>query len=218
MVVAIDGPAGVGKSSIARFVSEKFSFFNLNSGSFYRAIALGVLDSGIDPTDDAAVIDFAGRASLDLVDGRLHLDGVDVEGRLRTDQVDRWSSPVSAIVPVRHIVNNHLRRVAEAVDLVAEGRDMTTVVFPDAEVKIFLDADAGVRARRRFDQGTSSLSVEELERTIRERDHRDRNKKEGSLKVAPGATVIDTSALTLNEVFDIVTRIIREHLQSRFQE
>ena len=218
MVVAIDGPAGVGKSSVARHVSETFSFFNLNSGSFYRAIALGVLEAGIDPADEAAVVDYAGKAALDLVNGRLHLHGEDVEDRLRTDAVDQWSSPVSAIVPVRHVVNRHLRRVAEATDLVAEGRDMTTVVFPQAEVKIFMDADPAVRAKRRFDQGTSTLSLDEIERSIRERDERDRNKAEGSLLVATDATVIDTSALTLDEVFDIVTRIIREHLQSRCQE
>ena len=212
MVVAIDGPAGVGKSSLADRVAEGFGFFNLNSGAFYRAMVLKVLDEGVDAEDRDAVIAAAGTADLDIVDGRLHLDGKDVEGRLRTDMVDRWSSIISTIVPVRRIVNRHLRRIAEGMDLVAEGRDMTTIVFPDAEVKVFLDADPSVRARRRFDQGTSDQSLEELEASIRERDERDRNKDEGSLTVADGAVVLDTSSLTLNEVYERVSGLIKTHL------
>lgn len=212
MVVAIDGPAGVGKSSIAAHVARVFGFFNLNSGSFYRAMVVKVLDEGVDAEDEQAVIEAAYRAELDIIDGRLYLDGSDVEGRLRTDMVDRWSSIISTIVPVRHIVNEHLRRIAGTINLVAEGRDMTTVVFPDAEVKIYLDADPSVRAERRFEQGTSTLSLKELEASIRERDERDSNKKEGSLTVAKDALVLDTSILTLNEVYEKVTGLIKTYL------
>ena len=212
MVVAIDGPAGVGKSSLAERVAREFGFFNLNSGSFYRAMVLKVLDDGVDAEDERAVIDAAGRARLDIVGGRLHLDGRDVENRLRTDQVDRWSSIISTIVPVRHIVNENLRRIAGEMNLVAEGRDMTTVVFPDAEVKIYLEADPSVRARRRFDQGTSDQSLAEIEASIRERDDRDSRKKEGSLAIAEDAEVLDTSALTLDEVYEKVSGLIKTYL------
>ncbi|MCG8454485.1 MAG: (d)CMP kinase [Spirochaetales bacterium] len=208
MVVAIDGPAGVGKSSIAAAVAERFGFFNLNSGSFYRALALKVLAAQANPADVGQVMNAVEGAQLDIVDGRLHLDGVDVEGQLRSDAVDRASSMVSSHVPLRHRVNEHLRRIAGTMDLVSEGRDMGTVVFPHAEVKIFLDASPAVRAQRRFEQGTSDLDLAALEASIRERDERDRNKEEGSLIAAPDAQVIDTSSLTLEEVCARVTGLI----------
>ena len=218
MVVAIDGPAGVGKSSLAARVADDFGFLNLNSGAFYRAVAVKVLEGGVDTSDADAVVAAAASARLDLVEGRLFLDGEDVEGRLRTDAVDHWSSALSAIVPLRHVVNAHLRRASRGINLVAEGRDMTTVVFPDAEVKVYLDADPAVRARRRFDQGTSGLTLGEIERTMAERDLRDRSKAEGALMKAPDAVSIDTSALTLDEVYATVSRLIRNHLQYRSQE
>jgi cytidylate kinase len=212
VVVAIDGPAGVGKSTLANWVAETFGFFNLNSGSFYRAMVVKVLESGVDTSDEKAVVSAVESANLDIIQGKLHLDGQDVEGRLRTDQVDKWSSIISTIVSVRHIVNRHLRRIAGTINLVAEGRDMTTVVFPDAEVKIYLEAEPSVRAKRRFDQGTSTQSLTELEVSIRERDHRDRNKKEGSLLIADDAVVLDTSTLTLDQVYEKVARLIKTYL------
>jgi cytidylate kinase len=212
MVVAIDGPAGVGKSTLAQWVSEKYGLLNLNSGSFYRAMVVKVLDDGVDANDPEAVASAAKDAEIELIDGRIHLNGMDIENRLRTDHVDQWSSIISTIVPVRHVVNGHLRRVAGTTDLVAEGRDMTTVVFPDAEVKIFLDADPAVRAKRRLDQGTSDMTLEELVNSIRERDRRDRNKSFGALRVAEDAVVVDTSALTLEEVYDKVSGLIETYL------
>ncbi|MCK5251159.1 MAG: (d)CMP kinase [Spirochaetaceae bacterium] len=212
MVVAIDGPAGVGKSTVAHWVADTFGFFNLNSGAFYRAMAVKVIDAGVNARDENDVITAAESAELDIIGGRLYLDGIDVEDRLRTDQVDQWSSIISTIIPVRHIVNRHLRRIAGTISLVAEGRDMTTVVFPDAEVKIYLEADPLVRARRRFQQGTSSRSLEEIENSIRERDHRDRNKKEGSLLIAADAVVLDTSTLTLAQVYEKVSGLINSYL------
>lgn len=212
MVVAIDGPAGVGKSSVAAWVAREFGFFNLNSGAFYRAVALKVLDEKVNPENRNAVISVAREVVLDIIGGRLHMNGSDVESRLRTDEVDRASSVVSTIVEVRHLVNQHIRRVAGKVNIVAEGRDMTTVVFPDAEVKIYLDAHPSVRARRRFVQGTSAMSLAELEQTIMERDNRDRNKVEGSLKISDEAVVLDTSTLTLDKVCEKVSGLIKTYL------
>lgn len=212
MVVAIDGPAGVGKSSLAVRIAEGFDFFNLNSGSFYRAVAVKVLDAGAADKDENLITEIADTAVLDIVAGRIHLDGKDIENRLRTDEVDHWSSVLSTIVPLRHAVNRHIRRIAASMDIVAEGRDMTSVVFPDAEVKIYLDADPSVRAKRRYEQGTSGQSLEELETSIRIRDERDKNKKEGSLTIAEGALVIDTSALTLDQVYEKVGGLINTYL------
>ena len=210
MIVAIDGPAGVGKSSIASAIADSLEYFNLNSGNFYRAVALYLIrkDEGFE--DEERVVALAKALKLTIKNGHLHLNGEDVEDLLHSDAVDAIVAQVSAIVPVRHFVNEQLRSVSESLDLVAEGRDMTTVVFPHAEVKVFLDASPEVRAKRRFDQGVSTLSYEEILEGIRKRDIIDRNKKEGSLIISDDALYIDTSALTLEQVCEKVTGKIKE--------
>ena len=211
MIVAIDGPAGVGKSSIASAIADSLEYFNLNSGNFYRAVALYLIrkDEGFED-EEGRVVALAKALKLTIKNGHLHLNGEDVEDLLHSDAVDAIVAQVSAIVPVRHFVNEQLRSVSESLDLVAEGRDMTTVVFPHAEVKVFLDASPEVRAKRRFDQGVSTLSFEEILEGIRKRDIIDRNKKEGSLIISDDALYIDTSALTLEQVCEKVTGKIKE--------
>jgi cytidylate kinase len=208
MVVAIDGPAGVGKSTVARRCAEAVGFLYISSGSFYRAITLAVLDAAIPPDDPAAVIDIARACRLELRDGRLDLDGRDVEDRIRSDAVDAWVAPLSAIPQVREIVNRRLREIAAQGDVVVEGRDIGTVVFPGAEVKIFLDADVTTRAARRHEQGTSALPLSEIERAITERDLTDRNKPSGRLAAALDALHIDTSLLTIDQVCERVRTAI----------
>ena len=212
MVVAIDGPAGVGKSSLASWITKTFGFLNLNSGAFYRAIAVKVLNMGLDIRNIPAVISAAGSAKIELKGESLYLDGENIDSLLRTDLIDRWSSIISAIVPVRRIVNQQLRDISKSIDLVAEGRDMTTVVFPNAELKIYLEAALHVRAKRRFNQRTSKQSIDELELSLRERDSRDKNKIEGSLKIAEDAIVIDTSDLTLEKVYERVRGLVDAYL------
>jgi cytidylate kinase len=208
MVVAIDGPAGVGKSTVARRCAEAVGFLYISSGSFYRAITLAVLDAAIPPDDPAAVIEIARACRLELRDGRLALDGRDVEDRIRSDAVDAWVAPLSAIPQVREIVNRRLREIAAQGDVVVEGRDIGTVVFPRAEVKIFLDADVTTRAARRHEQGTSALPLSEIERAISERDLTDRNKPSGRLAAALDALHIDTSLLTIDQVCERVRTAI----------
>jgi cytidylate kinase len=208
MVVAIDGPAGVGKSTVARRSAEAAGFLFVSSGSFYRAITLAVLDSSVAPDDRAAVVAIAHACRLEVRDGRLELDGRNVEERIRTDEVDSWVAVHSAIPEVREIVNRRLRDIAAAGDVVVEGRDIGTVVFPDAEVKIFLDADVTTRALRRHEEGTSSLSLAEVEKAIEERDAVDRNKPTGRLAAAADAQHIDTSLLTIDEVCERVRATI----------
>jgi len=212
MVVAIDGPAGAGKSSLARRVSKSFGFLNLNSGAFYRAIAVKIHNSGLDIKHMPEVISAAKIARIELNGESIYLDGENIDKFLRTDLIDRWSSVISTVPSVRHIVNQQLRQISTSIDIVAEGRDMTTVVFPNAELKIYLDAAPRIRARRRFAQGTSSQSVEELELSLWERDSRDKNKIEGSLKIAEDAVAIDSSDLTLEEVYEKVKGLIDARL------
>ena len=210
MIVALDGPAGVGKSSIAARIAGEWDFFNLNSGNFYRAVALKSIRQELSPENETGVIKTAESCEIEIRNFRFFLDGQDVEDKLHTDEIDGIVAQISAIVPVRHIVNEKIREISKNMDIVAEGRDMTTVVFPDAEIKIFLDASPEVRARRRLDQGVSRLTFEEILESIRKRDIIDRNKKEGSLIISDDAIYLETSFLTLDEVCAKVSDKIKE--------
>ncbi|RKX78498.1 MAG: (d)CMP kinase [Spirochaetes bacterium] len=208
MIVAIDGPAGVGKSTVAREIARKMGMFYLNSGNFYRAITWGVLNAGIDPEDRNKIIDYAQNCTLSVEKNRVHLNGIDIEEYLHSDAVDEWVAEVSSIREIREIVNSNLKEIGKTTEVVAEGRDVTTVVFPDADVKVYLDASLEKRAERRFKQGTSFLSVDELISRIKKRDALDKNKPFGKLKIADDALYLDTSDLTIDEVCEkVITRI-----------
>lgn len=208
MVVAIDGPAGCGKSTIAKIIADKLNITFLNSGSFYRGITLSLLRAGIPLEAQQEIVEFAGKLEIDYVNFRLVINGEDVEDSLHTDEVDAHTAQVSSIIPLRHIVNEKIRHITKSLSIVCEGRDMTTVVFPDAEHKFYLDASIDVQALRRFKQGVSNLSLEEIKEGIRKRDEIDKSKAEGALKIAPDATYIDTSDLTIEQVCEIIIRKI----------
>ena len=212
MVIAIDGPAGTGKSTISMMMAENLKgkdgkpFTYINSGNLYRAITLGCLRNGIEVLSPEKVLEYAKTVSLAYREGRLYLDNEKVEDFLHSDEVDRYVSPISAIIPVRHVVNALIRKIALGLNAVVEGRDMTTVVFPNAEYRFYLDASIDERAKRRFEQGVSELSLAEIKKTIEERDSIDRNKSEGKLYVGEGVSYLDTSDLTLNQVYDTLLR------------
>ena len=208
MVVAIDGPAGCGKSTVAKIIAEKLNITFLNSGSFYRGITLSLLRSGIALDAQQEIVDFAKKLDIDYVNSRLVINGEDVEDLLHTDEVDAHTAQISSIIPLRHIVNEKIRHITESLSIICEGRDMTTVVFPDAEHKFYLDASIDVQALRRFNQVVSNLSLEEIKEGIRKRDEIDKAKAEGALKIAPDATYIDTSDLTIEQVCEIIIRKI----------
>ena len=216
MVIAIDGPAGSGKSTIAKLLAARLTgssggdYTYINSGNLYRAITLGCLRAEIPPSDSEKVLEFAQKARIEYQRDRVFLEGEDVTDSLHTDEIDRWSAPLSAIVPVRHVVNDLIRRIAGSLNIVVEGRDMTTVVFPRAEHRFYLDASSESRARRRFEQGVSRLSLEEIQQTILQRDQIDKNKTEGSLTIAPGAVYIDTSGLTIEAVYATLLESIKK--------
>ncbi len=209
MVVAIDGPAGVGKSSIAKMVAKRLGLYYLNSGNFYRGVTYRVLKGGVDPNDKDACVRTAQGADFDVRDGHFYLDGQDVEDELHTPAIDLWASKISVIPKVREIVNERIHELTKKLDIIAEGRDMTTVVFPDAQHKFFFDAKPEVRAQRRFDQNPGAMEYERVLAEINERDHIDRNKPVGGLKIAPDAIYIDTSYLTINEVCEKVVNAIK---------
>ena len=210
MIVAIDGPAGSGKSAIARMVGENTGFTYINSGLFYRALTRKVLNAGRHPGDREQVLPVIENTRLQWRDGELYLDDEPIaEHELRTDEIDAHVAQLSAVSEVRTLVNAALRDSARRQHSVVEGRDITTVVFPDAEVKIYLDAGIDARAERRYRENTSGLSLVELKAAIADRDRRDREKQHGGLKRSEDAFYLDTSDLTINTVYDTVMKTIR---------
>ncbi len=199
MVVAIDGPAGAGKSSVARAVAERLGFTYLDSGAMYRAVALAALNRG------APAGEIASRIRIELGE-RVLLDGHDVTDAIRSPEVSEAASRVAADPDVRTAMVAEQRRLMRDRDWVAEGRDIGTVVAPDAEVKVFLTADPRERARRRAAQLGADLEQVLAEQSIR--DQRDRERAHSPLEPAHGATILDTTGLTLDQVVDRVERLV----------
>jgi cytidylate kinase len=197
MVIAIDGPAGAGKSSVARAVADRLGYTYLDSGAMYRSVALAALRRGVEP----AVV--APEARIELGD-RVLLDGDDITDAIRTPEVSEAASRAAADPSVRKAMVALQRRLLADGDWVAEGRDIGTVVAPDAKVKVFLTASPEERARRRAAELGADPETVLAEQTLR--DERDRNREHSPLEPAPGAVELDTTGLTLDEV---VRRIVR---------
>lgn len=212
MVVAIDGPAGTGKSTISKRVAEQTDFFYLNSGRFYRAVTWKALKQGTGLDNPQALIATAVDISITVKDDQFLVDGIPREEELHTPEVDHAVATVSSIPEIRIAVNNRLKQIAGERNIVVEGRDMSTVVFPEAQVKIFLDADADKRAQRRLDQQGSG-SFEEIRQSISQRDQIDRTKETGRLQRTKDAIYLDTTDLTIEEVCEKVIDIIHEKNQ-----
>jgi cytidylate kinase len=208
MVIAIDGPAGSGKSTIARLISARLNYTYINSGNLYRAITLGCLRANIKVDNSESAFDYAQSLDIDYNGDTVFLNGEDVTALLHSDSVDAAVAQLSAIVSIRRLVNDKVRQIAARRSAVVEGRDMTTVVFPDAEHRFFLSAAAASRAKRRLEQGVSGLSYQEILKRIEERDEIDRNKAEGRLVIGNGVKVIDTSHLTVEQTYEKLIQCI----------
>ena len=206
-VVAIDGPAGAGKSTLARHLARHYGLLNLETGAMYRAFALKALRLEVPLDNPGALERLAAETDIQLESGetenRVLLDGEDVTGQIRNQTVTDAASRVSIHPAVRASMVRRQQHMAEKGGVVMEGRDIGTVVFPDAEVKIFLDAAPEVRGMRRYDQigqqGKPSAPPEEVIRDLRSRDERDRNRSDSPLRPAPDAFLLDSTNLTLEE-------------------
>jgi cytidylate kinase len=212
LIVAIDGPAGAGKSTVAGRVAAQFGLLNLETGAMYRAFALKALENEIAPDDAAALERLAAETSIGLEPtpsgNRVLLDGNDVTARVRGAAVTQAASQVSVHPAIRRWMVELQRKLGENGGVVMEGRDIGTVVFPDADIKIFLDASPEARGERRYEQSGKTAPAEAILREIRERDQRDRNRAQSPLRPAPDAVVIDSTDLTLEQVVDKVHEII----------
>jgi cytidylate kinase len=232
LIVAIDGPAGAGKSTVARALAQRFGLLNLESGAMYRAFALKALAAGV-ATGDAAALDVLAhstqvRLEAGLDGNRVLLDGADVTSQLRTPQITAAASEVSVHPPIRRWLVRLQQALGAQGNVVMEGRDIGTVVFPHAPVKIFLDASPEKRGERRYEQnragdqdvqptrGTAvatQLPTKVLEE-IRERDRRDRTRADSPLRPAPDATIVDSTDLTLEQVIERAAALVEAYLQA----
>jgi cytidylate kinase len=208
MVIAIDGPAGAGKSSVARGVADALGFTYLDSGAMYRCVALAALRRGVDPEDEAALGRIARELEIRLGPGRVELDGEDVTEAIRAPEVDAAASRVSVHPGVREAMVERQRALIEGGRYVAEGRDIGTVVSPDAALKVFLTANNDVRVRRRAaESGEALVDVADAQR---QRDLRDRARRHSPLRPASDAIELDTTELSVAEVVGRVVALARE--------
>jgi len=219
IVVAIDGPAGAGKSTLAKRVAEKLGYVYINTGAMYRAVALWALRLNVNLTDMHRLEQIAAAAKIELQEAgtRVLLNGEDVTEAIGEPQVSYAASKVSAVPGVRRALLAIQRGVAEQSSVVMEGRDIGSVVFPDAQIKIFLDADAGERAKRRTLELRNSGQAADLATVasaIVERDGRDRTRAEAPLVQAPDADFVDTTGLSLDDVEEAVLKIIRARISN----
>ncbi len=211
MIITIDGPAGVGKTTLAQKIADRFSLLNLQTGIFYRAVTYFSLQKGYSPQDVGAICEVAKSLNFSFDKDELLVNGEILTPVLRTKEIDKEVSWVAGIQEVREILNQHFRDLAEIRPLVAEGRDMGTVVFPTADVAFFIDASPQKRAERRYKEEISDLSLEEIEAEIIERDRQDREKMVWNPQKAKKSLHIDTTDLTLNGVYVKMTNKILEY-------
>jgi cytidylate kinase len=217
--IAIDGPAGAGKSTVARLVAKSLGYIYIDTGAMYRAVTLKAIRQGVDPKNAAALKALAESAEIRLVPGpdgqRVHLDGEDVTELIRTDEVTRLVPILSAVKEIREEMTKRQRDLAAQRGVVMDGRDIGTAVMPDAEVKIFLTASVRVRAERRWEElkrSPSDMTFEELVESIQERDRSDAEREISPLRKAEDAVVLDTSEISAEQAAEAIVSLCRKAL------
>ena len=213
-IVAIDGPAGSGKGTIAEILSKRCNLINIDTGATYRCVALAVLNNNINLEDTDKIIELSSKINIEFTpDNKVLLDGIDVTDKIRSKEVTSIVSPISSIVKVRENMVNLQRKLASGNDVVMEGRDITTVVFPNANYKFYLDASLEERVNRRYKQYKEKgidMSLEEIKENIEKRDYNDMHKEVGSLTRTEEQVYIDSTNMTIEEVANIMTAVIEE--------
>lgn len=216
-VVAIDGPAGSGKGTVTKMLAERFGLVKIDTGAMYRCVALASIKQGIALDEVESIINISKTIRINMKeDGRVFLDGEDVTKEIRGKEVSEIVSKVSSITQVRLNMVAQQRKMAEGKNVIMEGRDITTYVFPNANVKIYLDASIEERAKRRYNEMQEkgqSMTYEEVLGNIRKRDENDMHKEIGSLQIAPDAIVVDTTGVCVEEVVEKISKVIENALK-----
>jgi len=220
IIIAIDGPSGAGKSTLGRTLARALGLLYVDTGAMYRAAALAVTEAGVSTTDATEVGAIVARASIDLVGEpdslRVLLGGRDVSDAIRTEQISHTASVISTIPEVRRELVRRQREMGERGGIVLDGRDIGTVVFPNADVKIFLTAVPEERAKRRYAEEQAkepNLTFEDTLTDINARDRRDSTRADSPLAIADDAVVIDTTELSIEEVFERIMEVVRPRVQ-----
>jgi len=210
-IVAIDGPAGSGKGTVAKILADRCNLLYIDTGAMYRAIAYGMIKNNIKLEDEDKIIELAKNAKIEFLNGKTYLNSEDVSNQIRTMEVTKIVSPVSSIVKLREILVDLQRKMAEGSNVIMEGRDITTVVFPNATYKFYLDANVDVRAKRRYKENLEkgmNVSFEEILENIKKRDYNDMHKEVGALTRSDDSIYIDSSNMTIEEVVEKIKSII----------
>lgn len=214
LIVAIDGPSGAGKGTVARALAARLGYRHIDTGAMYRALAWKALRDGVDLDDVTALAALAERSAFDVEAGRIAIDGHDVRTAIRTPEIDRAAAAVARHPAVRRVLVDRQRTFGESRGVVMEGRDIGTVVFPDAEVKIYLDASPEERARRRAADpahaSSQSSQLSEVATALAERDKSDSTRAASPLAVASDAVVIDTTAIPVERVVEQVLTLVND--------
>ena len=212
-IVAIDGPAGSGKGTVTKQVAQEMGLTNIDTGATYRCVALAVIENNVLLEEKSKIIELAKNIKIDMdTEQNVFLNGRNVTQQIRSKEVSAIVSQISSIKDVRLLMVDLQRKLAEGKDVIMEGRDITTYVFPNADVKIYLDASIEERAKRRYKEMQErqiGTTYEEILENIKMRDENDKNKEIGSLKLAPDAIVIDTTELPIEKVTEKVKEIIK---------
>jgi len=212
LVIAIDGPSGAGKGTVARAIATRLGYRHVDTGAMYRAIAWLALSRGLSPDDHQAVSELAATARIDLAGGRVSIADQDVTQAIRTPAIDRGAASVARIPGVRRALVESQRALGASGGIVMEGRDIGTVVFPAADVKIYLDADPAERARRRALDPAHAVSVAalpDIASAMADRDRLDATRAASPLIIAPDAVLIDTTGLDVDAVVERVMEVVR---------